>query len=97
MVQEQAEALLALVTAQGLLPLHFEGYGTCLRGWALAMQGQDEGLAQMRQGLAAVLATGQGLSRPFCPVLLAEAAGHAEEVEEGLRLLAESLTAFEAS
>jgi predicted ATPase len=51
----------------------------------------------MRQGLAAVLATGQALSRPLCPVLLAEAAGHAGEVEEGLRLLAEALAAFEAS
>jgi hypothetical protein len=61
------------------------------------MQGHDEGLAQMRQGLAAVLATGQTLSRPLCLVLLAEAAGHAGEVEEGLRLLAEAMTAFEAS
>ena len=72
--------------------------GTSWRGWALAVQGQgEEGLAQMRQGLAAVLATGQALARPFCLVLLAEAAGHAGQVEEGLRLLAEALAAFEAS
>ena len=95
-VQAQAEALLTLATAQGF-PLYV-GYGTCWRGWALAMQGQGEaGLAQMRQGLAAVLATGQTLSRPLCLVLLAEAAGHAGQVEEGLRLLAEALAAFEAS
>ena len=37
------------------------------------------------------------LSRPFCLVLLAEAAGHAGQVEEGLRLLAEALRACEAS
>ena len=55
------------------------------------------GLAQMHQGLAAVLATGQELSRPLCLVLLAEAAGHAGQVEEGLRLLAEALAVFEAS
>ena len=74
------------------------GFGTVWRGWALAMQGQGEaGLAQLRQGLAAVLATGQMLSRPFCLVLLAEAAGHAGQVEEGLRLLAEALTVLEAS
>ena len=95
-VQAQAEALLTLATAQGF-PLYV-GHGTFWRGWALAMQGQGEvGLAQMHQGLAAVLATGQTLARPFCLVLLAEAAGHAGQVEEGLRLLAEALTALEAS
>ena len=51
----------------------------------------------MHQGLAAVVATGQTLSRPLCLVLLAEAAGHVGQVEEGLRLLAEALTALEAS
>ena len=95
-VQAQAEALLTLATAQGF-PLYV-GYGTCWRGWALAMQGQGEaGLAQMRQGLAAVVATGQELARPLCLVLLAEAAGHVGQVAEGLRLLAEALAALEAS
>jgi predicted ATPase len=62
------------------------------------VQGQNEaGLAQMRQGLTGVLATGQTLARPRYLVLLAEAMGHAGQVEEGLRLLAEALTAFEAS
>jgi predicted ATPase len=62
------------------------------------MQGQGEtGLAQMRQGLTATVATGQTLSRPYSLVSLAEAAGHAGQVEEGLRLLAEALAAFEAS
>jgi predicted ATPase len=94
-LQTQAEALLTLATLQGF-PLYV-GYGTCYRGWALAVQGQDEGgLAQMHQGLAAVLATGQTLSRPLCLVLLAEAAGHIGQVEEGLRLLIEALAAFEA-
>ena len=95
-VQAQADALLTLATAQGFPPL--VGFGTCWRGWALAMQGQDEaGLAQLRQGLAAIMATGQTLSQPLCLVLLAEAAGHAGQVEEGLRVLAEALTTFEAS
>jgi predicted ATPase len=62
------------------------------------MQGQGEmALAQMRRGMAAVLATGQGLARPLCLILLAEAAGHAGQVNEGLRLLAEALVALEAS
>ena len=51
-------------------------YGTCWRGWVLAMQGQGEaGLALLHQGLAAVVATGNELSRPLCLLLLAEALG----------------------
>ena len=43
--------------------------GTILRGWALTEQGQgEEGIAQMRQGLAACRATGAELSgRIFLP------------------------------
>jgi predicted ATPase len=95
-VQAQADTLLTLATVQGF-PL-YAGFGTCWRGWALAMQGQGaEGLTQLRQGMAAVLATGNTLSRPWCLVLLAEAAEYAGQVAEGLCLLAEALTAFEAS
>jgi len=95
-VQAQAEALLPLATGQGF-PL-WAGFGACWQGWALAVQGQGEaGLAQLRQGMAAILATGQELSRSFYLVLLAETAGHAGQVEEGLRLLAEALAALEAS
>jgi class 3 adenylate cyclase/predicted ATPase len=95
-VQVQADALLTLATAQGF-PL-FVGYGTCWLGWALAMQGQSaEGLAQLRQGLAALLAMGLTLSQPLCLVLLAEAAGNAGQVAEGLRLLGEALAVMEES
>ena len=95
-VQAQAEVLLTLATAQGFAL--YVGYGTWLRGWALAMQDQGEAsLAQMRQGLAAVLATGQMLAQPRCLVLLAEAVGHAGQVTEGLRLLAEALVALKTS
>jgi len=95
-VQAQADALLTLATAQGF-PL-FIGSGTFWRGWALAMQGEGEaGLVQLRQGMAAILATGQELLRPLCLALLAEAIGHVGQVEEGLRLLAEALKALEAS
>jgi hypothetical protein len=85
-VQAQAEALLTLATAHGF-PL-WAGFGTYWRGWTLAMQGQ---------GMPAVLAAGQELGWPFCLVILAEAPGHAHQVDEGLRLLAEALTAFEES
>jgi predicted ATPase len=62
------------------------------------MQGQSAvGLQQIRQGLAALLDRGQMLGQPLCLTLLAEAAGHAGRVAEGLSLLAEALTAFEAT
>src|SRR5262249_29358567 len=74
------------------------GFGTCWRGWALAMQGQGAAsLAQIHQGLATVLATGQTQTQPLCLVLLAVAAGHIGQVEEALRLLAEALAAFATS
>ena len=95
-VQEQAEALLTLATAQRFPA--WAGVGTCWRGWALAMQGHWEaGLTQMRQGMTAVLATGQTLTRPFCLALLAEAAGYVGEVEEGLHLLTDARAALEGS
>jgi tetratricopeptide (TPR) repeat protein len=55
--QEAAEAAIALAAAQGFALWLAEG--TILRGWALAGQGQGaQGIAQMRQGLAAYRATG---------------------------------------
>jgi predicted ATPase len=95
-VEAQADALLTLASAQGF-PL-FVGFGMYWRGWALAMQGQGEaGLALLRQGMAAVLATGQELTKPTCLILLAERAKQTGEVTEGLRLLTEALTTFETS
>jgi predicted ATPase len=94
-VQAQAEALLALATGQGV-PL-MEGYGTCLSGWALAVQGQGvAGLERIHQGLALIKATGHRVVGSRCLVLLAEAAGHADQVEEGLHLLTTILAAMEA-
>jgi predicted ATPase/DNA-binding winged helix-turn-helix (wHTH) protein len=95
-VQAQAEALLPLATAQGF-PF-WAALGTFWRGWGLAMQGEDEaGLAQMYQGLEAVVALGQKLAQPFCQVPLAAALRHTGQAEAGRRLLAEALAAFEAS
>jgi hypothetical protein len=64
--------------------------GTFLHGWALAMQGQGEaGLAAMRQGLAADLATGSTLYQPYYLGLLAGAYGACGHPEEGLTALAQ--------
>jgi class 3 adenylate cyclase/predicted ATPase len=95
-VQAQAEALVSLATTHGFA-LHV-GTGTCWRGWALALQGQGEvGLADLRQGLAAVVATGAEVWRSLFLILLAEAAGHVGQVAEGLCLLAEALATLQAS
>src|SRR5262249_25329686 len=55
-VLEQAEAAIALSTKHGF-PL-WAALGTLLCGWARAMQGQgEEGMIQVRQGIAAWRAT----------------------------------------
>jgi predicted ATPase len=53
----------------------------------------EEGMAQMRQGLAAYRATGAEVFRAYYLALLAEACGRVGQTEEGLHLLAEALTA----
>jgi predicted ATPase len=85
--QEQAEALIALSTEQGLAI--WVAYGTVLQGWALAQQGQwKEGIAQMRRGYAAWRATGAEVDVPYFLVLLAESYGNVGQVNEALELLA---------
>ena len=95
-VRVQAEALTPLGTSQSY-PLWL-GCGAIWSGWASAMQSRDEAtLAQMRRGLMDVMAAGQTVSRPLCLILLAEAAEHVGQQDEGLRLLAEVLEALETS
>jgi hypothetical protein len=53
----------------------------------------EAALAQVHQGMVAVLATGQTLTQPLCLVLRAKAAGYVGQIEEALRLLAETLIA----
>ena len=67
-----------------------------LRGWVLAEQGQgEEGIAQIRQSMAAWRATGAELRRPYYLALLAEAYGKGGQVEEGLSVVAEALAAVD--
>jgi predicted ATPase len=85
-----ADALMTLAHEQGFV-LRFEE-GRILRGWALAMQGDaDEGLAQIRHGLAAHQDIGPKLSQPYRLSSLAEAYGQAGEPEAGLTVLAEAV------
>ena len=67
---------------------------TILRGWALTEQG-EEGIAQIRQGLAAWRATGAELGRPYFLALSAEAYGKVGQVAEGLSVVAEALAAVD--
>jgi len=88
--QEWAETVIALSLKQGF-PL-WAAFGTILRGWALAKQGnRAEGIAQIRQGLAAFRSTGTGLGWPYNLALLAEAHGGMGQAEDGLSAVAEAL------
>ncbi|HEV8713986.1 MAG TPA: AAA family ATPase, partial [Candidatus Binatia bacterium] len=89
-VKERAEAMIALSTEQGFP--YWLALGTIWRGWALAARGQtEEGIAQIRQGLAAYQATGAEAGRPWYLALLAEAYGKVGQAEEGLNVLTEAL------
>jgi predicted ATPase len=89
--QARAETVILLSTEQGFMM--WLAAGTVARGWALAEQGQGEaGIAQIRQGIAALQATGTAGARPFVLALLAEAYRQVGQTEEGLRVLTEALT-----
>jgi len=93
-VYEQAEAAVVLATERGFT--QWAAWGTCLRGWALAMQGQgEEGMAQVHQGIAAWRATGAVLHVPYFCTLLAEVCDHLGHPADGLQALAEAYTLVE--
>ena len=84
-----AEAAVSLCMEESF-PL-WMAMGVILRGWALAQEGQKEGTALIRQGLADLRATGAGLWQPSFLALLAEVHAQAGLPEEGLDALAEAL------
>jgi predicted ATPase len=93
-VHEQAELTIALATAQRF-PL-WVAEGTSFHGWALAMQGRgEEGLAQVRQGIAACLAIGAVLLVPYLCTLLVDVCDQLGHTDDGLRALAEAHTLVE--
>jgi predicted ATPase len=94
LTQERAESVIVLSTEQGFP--RWLAIGTILRGWVLTEQGQgEEGITQMRQGLAAHRDTGAELMRSYHLALLAEACGKGGQAEEGLSVLAETLAAVD--
>jgi predicted ATPase len=93
-VQAHAEAAIGLATEYGI-PL-YRAFGAILQGWALAHQGQNqEGLAQIQQGLTAWRATGAETLRPYFLALLAEAYGAMGQPETGMTALTEALVLVE--
>jgi adenylate cyclase len=90
--QARAEATITLATEHGFA--QSLACGTIVCGWARVAQGQRKpGLTQMRQGLAALQAT--GTEGYWYQALLADAQGKGGQAEAGLLLLAEALTAME--
>jgi DNA-binding winged helix-turn-helix (wHTH) protein/predicted ATPase len=91
--RKQAESAITLCVEQGFP--YYLAWGTSLRGCALVEQGQvEEGIAGIRQGLAAWRTTGAERHRPYFLTLLAEAYGKAGQAEEGLTILVEALAAL---
>jgi predicted ATPase len=94
--QARAEALITLATEQGFLM--WKAFGTILRGWGLAQQGQAQAvIEQIQQGLTTYYATGAALARPYALALLAEAYGLMGQPEAGLTVLTDALTLAETT
>jgi predicted ATPase len=88
--QRQTEEMIALSREQGYLP--WPPLGTVMQGWVLAERGQiEEGIAKLRQGVAAFRATGAEVGLPYYLALLALAYAKAGRAEEGLAVLAEAM------
>jgi tetratricopeptide (TPR) repeat protein len=94
--QVHAEAALALATEHEFA--FYRARGVLFRGVVLAGQGQgEEGIAQMRQGLAALRAQGTAVGMPIFLTQLAAAYGQVGQVEEGLHLLAEAMAIMDTT
>jgi tetratricopeptide (TPR) repeat protein len=95
-MQAHVEAGLALATEHGFARVMV--LGALHRGMALAAQGQAaEGIAQMRQGLAALRATGTVSGMPIFLAHLAAAYAQVGQVDEGLHVLAEALAVVDTT
>jgi predicted ATPase len=88
-------AEVAMVTAaEHGFPRH-AALAPILKGWALAMQGRgEEGIASIRQGLAAYRKLGMAMEDPYFLALLAEAQACVGLIEEEHAALAEALVAL---
>jgi tetratricopeptide (TPR) repeat protein len=89
-IQDGADVLLSC-TAEGKLP-SLRPMVTTLLGWVHAQNGRaEEGIAEMRAGLAAWRAAGWEVRQTQMLAMLAEGYARAGRIEEGLGVLAEAL------
>jgi predicted ATPase/DNA-binding winged helix-turn-helix (wHTH) protein len=92
--QEHAAATIALSHTQGFP--YWTPMGIIFHGRALASQGQhEEGIAQMRQGLAIWKEMEAKTDLPYFLTMLAEACGENGKTKEALALIAEALEEVE--
>ncbi len=85
--KRQAEAAIAVCREHGFP--YYLAWAKVIRGWALAREGgAEEGLAEMRTGLAVMRVTDAGLRRPYYLGILAETLGAAGQIEEASDLVA---------
>jgi predicted ATPase len=90
--QESAEHVIALCAEHGFPS--WLAVATVLRGWAIAAQGHNEqGIAQIQEGLAAYRATGGQIGMPYHIGLLAEACLETGRFDDGLAASTEALAA----
>jgi DNA-binding winged helix-turn-helix (wHTH) protein/predicted ATPase len=91
LAQQHAEAAIEVSIEHGLSI--YEAFGIIARGSALVEQGsRQEGLAQIRHGLAVHEATGARLARPYFLALLADALRSVGEIDESLRVLDDAVS-----
>jgi predicted ATPase len=88
--RETAERLMALSTEHGFI--FWLAGANILHGWAMAEQGRnEEAIAQIQEGLAALRAAGAEVERPQNLSLLAEACMKTGRLDDGLSALTEAL------
>jgi DNA-binding SARP family transcriptional activator/predicted ATPase len=94
LAEEHADASIALASEHGFA--FWVTSGTILRGSALVAQGrEDEGMSQMREGLATLRATGTAGGLPGYLGLLARGLLRVGQIKEGLAALEEALAAVQ--
>jgi class 3 adenylate cyclase/predicted ATPase/DNA-binding IscR family transcriptional regulator/ribosomal protein L40E len=90
LAERHADAVIALSAERGLS--YYLWWALIVRGWAVTQQERAaEGIAEIREGLAAVRAGEAELALPWVLALLAEALRNESRAEEALNVLTEAL------
>ena len=94
--RERVEAAAVLARERGFVQL--QAWAAMTRGWALAHGGEiEEGLATMREGIAAIQALGSEEFKTYFLGLLAETLATGRQPEAALDVVAGALVAVETS